>query len=385
MKTPLAWLNLLHNKSRTAVAVAGVAFSVLLVFMQLGFLGAVGKTATMSYDGMDFDIVLRSPEYLYIIEPRTIPLERMQQAETVAGVASARPFYAAIHVWRHPTSGQTRAILCMGFRPDQNVFLVPGIRDQAVLLNRPNTLLIDRLTRREFGPVNGDKFSQDDIGTQPEIGHKRMSIVGTYQQGTGLACEGAVVMSERSYKRVFSGLFDNAVCLALIKVTPGVDVDEVAQRLRESLPPEEVLVLNRAETIKFEHDRWVHETAIGTIFKTGVIMALVVGVAIVYQVLSSDIEDQLPQYATLRAIGYSNRYLAGIVLTQGILLAALGFIPGWLVSQTLYLIIASVAYLPISMSLDRVVVVFLLALLMCAASGLAALRKVRAADPADLF
>src|SRR4029078_11475092 len=102
MKTPLAWQNLVYNKVRTAVALAGVGFAVILIFMQLGFLGAVRKTATQIYDPLDFDLMLRSPAYLHLTEPRSFPRDRLLQAASLPEVAKARTFYLGLSEWQAP-------------------------------------------------------------------------------------------------------------------------------------------------------------------------------------------------------------------------------------------------------------------------------------------
>src|SRR5687768_16319706 len=102
MKTPLAWKNLVHNKVRTSVTLDGVSFAVILIFMQLGFLGAVRKTATQIYDALDFDLMLRSPSYLHLTEPRSFPRERVYQAASLAEIAKARPFYLGLSEWQAP-------------------------------------------------------------------------------------------------------------------------------------------------------------------------------------------------------------------------------------------------------------------------------------------
>src|SRR5208283_1763479 len=91
MRTPLAWYNLTYNKARTAVAAAGVSFAVVLVFMQLGFLGSVETTVTRFFDAMNFDLLLRSPNYLHLSDTRFFPLQRLYQAAEVDGVKSAVP------------------------------------------------------------------------------------------------------------------------------------------------------------------------------------------------------------------------------------------------------------------------------------------------------
>src|SRR5882724_9039913 len=100
MKTPLAWLNLVHQKKRTLVAVAGVAFAALLVFMQLGFYGAAEGTATIIYDQLDFDIILLSPQYIDLSRAGTIPSERLRQALAIEGVAEVAPVQVSFGSWR---------------------------------------------------------------------------------------------------------------------------------------------------------------------------------------------------------------------------------------------------------------------------------------------
>ena len=102
MKTPLAWKNLSHNKVRTCVGVAGVGFAVILIFMQMGFKGGVASTATQIYDALDFDLMLRSPAYLHLTEPRSFSRTRVFQAASLAEVKHARPFYLGLSEWQAP-------------------------------------------------------------------------------------------------------------------------------------------------------------------------------------------------------------------------------------------------------------------------------------------
>ena len=114
-------------------------------------------------------------------------------------------------------------------------------------------------------------------------------------------------------------------------------------------------------------------------------MALVVGAAIVYMILSTDVANRLPEYATLLAMGYSRRYLASIVMTQAVALCILGFLTSWAIAEVLYRVTYWLSNLPLEMNPSRVFIVLLLGLFMCCASGLLALRKLWKAEPANLF
>ena len=176
------------------------------------------------------------------------------------------------------------------------------------------------------------------------------------------------------------------VNLGLIKVDKRWKdrVDEVARKLEKQLP-DDVQVLTREETFSRERDRWVKRTAFGSIFQMGIGIALFVGTVIVYQVLSSDLASLLPEYATMKAMGYGNRYLASVVVQQALLLSVFGFIPGYLCSVLLYFITSSGTRIPMEMTSYDIIRVFVLAVLMCCISGLAASRRVFRADPASLF
>jgi putative ABC transport system permease protein len=205
MKTQLAFHNLAHNRVRTAIAVAGVSFAVSLVFVQLGFLGGVRKTATLIYDALEFDIVLRSPDFLHLCEARSFPRDRLLQAAATQGVASAKPFYISIHQWQEPRTFESRGIVVMGTDPYDPVFSKPEIREKAKKLVAPEFVLIDTKTRREYGPQNGKKFGDEDKGVTTSLGYRKVEIVDHFTLGTGLAANGAVLMSTDGFARVMQG------------------------------------------------------------------------------------------------------------------------------------------------------------------------------------
>lgn len=384
MKTPLAWLNLTHNKMRTFAAVAGVTFAVVLIFMQLGFLGTAEQTADLIYSTLDFQLVLRSGQYRRLSESGTFPDTRLYTASSLPEVAGVSPFHVAPCQWRNPHTGRKRLILTMGVPPEDPVFVVEEMRRKVALLTDPEFVLIDRMSRPEFGPANHVRFGDDDIGAEEEVNQRRIRIVGNFLLGAGFEGDGAIIINERGFRRLLPGRKPDAVNLGLVRLRSGADPESAARRLR-ALLPDDVQVLTKAEVIERERRMWVDEMAIGIIFKMGVAVALLVGTAIVYQILSSDVANHIAEYATLKAVGYSNPFLASVVLQQAAILAVLGFLPGLFISQGLYVLTHHMTNLPIDMTVLRVVFVFGLSVTMCMLSGLGALRKVYQADPADLF
>ncbi|HEX6962204.1 MAG TPA: hypothetical protein VF175_10080, partial [Lacipirellula sp.] len=307
MKTPLAWKNLVHNKVRTAVALAGVGFAVILIFMQLGFLGAVRKTATQIYDALQFDLMLRSPAYLHLTAPRTFPRERVFQAASLPQVEKARPFYLELSEWQVPQAddvppdqwqGDWRGIIAMGVDPNDPPFIPEELREKSRRLTDPRFVLIDRKSKPEFGPRNGVRFSEQDIGVETVLGSGRIQIVGTVALGTGLAANGACIANFEGFARACPWQPLDETNFGLITLAPGVDPNEAKARVQAllgpvttdataSARPADVEVLTRDDVIQREEYRWVVQTPLGRIFTFGVWVAMFVGVAIVYQVLST--------------------------------------------------------------------------------------------------
>ncbi len=404
MNTPLAWKNLVHNKVRTAIGVAGVSFAVILIFMQLGFLGGIIKTATQIYDALDFDLMLRSPAYLHLTEARSFPRSRLHQSASLSEVSHARPFYLGLSEWQAPTDGEWRGIITMGTDPSNPGFLSPVICEEITKLTDLRFVLLDTKSKPEYGPAAGNKFSSADIGVETTLGPQRIRIVGLIELGTGMASNGACITTPEGYVRACPWQTIEDVTFGLLRLRDPASAESVRARLYQlfSIPQVDSLgssspsdpaqytnadveILTREEVLQREEFRWVHETPLGQIFTLGVWVALFVGVAIVYQVLSSDIANMMSEYATLKAMGYGAKYLTQVVLSQSVLLAIFGYVPSLLVSWVLYRVVEALSGMPMILTPTILITVLLLSIFMCVLSGVAALRKLYQADPVDLF
>jgi putative ABC transport system permease protein len=376
MNTPLAILNLLHQKVRTCVAVLGVAFAIVLVFMQLGFLGAVEATATLLYERLDFDLLLVSADFREVNRPGTFPKERLQQVETFTAVEHVVPLYVGFHLWRNPDSRHRRLIMILGFRPPDHAFRFPEVEDSLPELQQLDNVLIDRRSRPEFGPR--------DRGVTTEIGAHKVTVVGQFALGGGFAADGMIIGGDQTFARIFGGLPLDRANLGLIKLQPGASGEETAASLNRVLPVD-VRVWTREGIEAHERQHWLRNTSLGIIFGLGVFVALMVGTVFLYQVISSDIASHLAEFATLKAIGYGSGYLSRVVFTQALIVALVSYVPGLIVALGLYSVTRQYAAIPIGMTVARAALVLILATAMCSLSGFFALQKVKAADPADLF
>ena len=348
--------------------------------MNLGFRGALIQTTTTVYEQLNAEIILLSPLSLEITTTTPFPRERLYQVAGIEGVERVMPLYVNYLLWRNPETRISRAMFTYGVNPQDPIFLMPELQSSEAIkcLERPNTVLIDHLSRPEFGPQT--------IGLETEASRRRVEIGGQYSLGGGFATDGTVIMSDQNFLRFFSPRTLATIDLGLIKLTTGANANQIAEAMRAILP-EDVLVLTKAEAIVHDRTYWLQTTSIGFIFSMGVAVSFAVGTMIVYQILFTDIREHLAEYATLKAMGYRNRYLFRLVLQEAVLLAIMGYIPGLIIGLGLYQLTrqATAGSLPVSMPWGRAVFVLLLTVMMCSLSGLISVRKAMTADPADVF
>jgi len=375
---PLARLNLLHQKGRTAVAVAGISFTVTLLFMQLGFVGSVLRSALLVYDAMDFDLLISSPKYIAITQPEMFPQARLYQAGGLPEVEDVRPLYVTRILWRNPETRYRRAVVMLGVDPANSGFSESRngeLARQIPALAKPDTVLVDRLSRPECGPR--------ETGTVTEAGTHRLTIIGQFTLGPGFEA-GQVIVSDQTFSKLCGDRPLADVNVGLVRLRSGADPEKVQKELQDRLPSD-VVVLTRSQVAWREQRFWVISTPTGIIFGTGMLVAILFGLVITYQVLSLEVAQRLSEYATLKALGFSDRFLDGIVVRQALLLSGASFLPGIVGALAIYHGVQSVTQLPVEMTFARAVSVLILTLIVGAASGLMSLRILRRADPVDLF
>jgi len=379
---PLGWMQLRHRPLRLFVALAGIGFAVLLIMMQLGFRSALFESAVRFHERFRYDIALFSPDSVFIVRPQPFSIRRLYQTLAFEEVEDITPVYIFPAVWKNPWTNDRRSINAIGLSPEDDVLDAPGFSVALQALTQQDTVIFDMASRPEFGPVAD---AVRDAGTlKTEINDREMDVVGLFEMGTSFGIDGTIITSDDNWLRLFPERLRNEIHLGLIRLTSSADPDTVRDQLHAYLP-KDVLVLTKADFVDRETDYWASATPIGYVFAFGAIMGFVVGAIIVYQILFSDVSEHLNEYATLRAIGYSNSFVSGIVIQQAIILALLGFIPGVLISNGLYSTAADATHLPIEMTLERVLTVLLMTLAMCSISALLAVRKLRRLDPAEVF
>ncbi|GAB1541330.1 ABC transporter permease DevC [Scytonema sp. NUACC21] len=386
-RTPLGWLQLAHQKGRFLVALSGIAFADVLMFMQLGFQTALFDSNTRLHQSMKADIFLVSPQARNLAYLSTFPRRRLLQAMDVPGVQSAQGMYLGFIDWKNPQTRKETGVLIIGIDPNKPAFNLPEVNSQLNAIKIPDTVLFDRGSRGDYNEV----FAQVDKGkpATTEIERRTITISGLFKVGASFIADGSLIASDQTFLRIFSRQEAGSVNLGLIQLKPGYDeeqVKQVANALKYHLRgSNDVRVLTKEEFVEFEKNHWQQSTPIGFIFSLGVTMGFIVGVIIVYQVLSTDVNAHMKEYATFKAMGYRNAYLLGVVFEEAIIMAVLGFLPGITVSFGLYSLTRNATNLPLYMTLARAFQVQILTAIMCMISGAIATRKVQSADPADMF
>jgi len=371
----LAWRILVHEKGRTALAFAGVFIAILLVFIELGFFVAVPQGGMLVYDHMRFDLLLASTDYQFQGQPWQFPRARLAQAAAIAGVTRATPLYFAGGSWQDPSGGIRLDVFLIGCEPPAQPFRDGDIERQQNLLAETNTILVDDTTRSIFGPLT--------TGRKVDIDGAPVVIGGRYRLGTGFLGIGVALMDEANFFRVTHRRQD-PVNLGLITLGPGLDPANVKAELRQKLP-DDVQVFTRGELTTHENSYWTLRTSVGLIFGSGLLVSLIVGIMVLYQTLATQITRHLPEFATLKAIGYGDASLAAVVVIESAIIVIAAFVPAAAAAMAIYALIRSETLLPLAFSAANVGGVLAAVLIMSVISAFLSVSNLRRADPAEIF
>ena len=381
-RIPLASLMLIRQPVRLAVALAGISFAGILMFMQLGFRDGLFDASVTVHRLFDADIVLISPRSTSSVSMAGFPQRRLVQAMALPEVEGITPVNWNLLLWRNPETRGTRSILALGFEPSDPLLTDPTLAPKAKELTQKGRVLFDERSRPEFGPV-ADWFREGRV-VESEISGKRVRVAGLIELGTSFGADGNLLTSSETFRELLPNTPPGSIEVGLIRLNAGADTQLAVERL-QSLLPDDVTVLTKQGFIDFEQNYWKSSTSIGFIFTLGAAMGFVVGCVIVYQVLYTDVSDHLPEYATLMAMGYRLSHLLGVVVREGFYLAAMGYVPAYMAGQGLYWFVRDATKLPVGMDLSRALTVLVMILVMCMLSSFLAMRRLIDADPAEIF
>jgi putative ABC transport system permease protein len=391
-RTPVAWLQLSYQKVRLLVAILGVAFSIILIFTQLGLRAMLFNGVTLLPENLNGDLYLIS-SYTEVIRDSSFPNVYLYQADAVEGVADVRPLYVSIGSWVDPKLLKTAdedevdadiessTMQIIAFNPNKPVLNLPEVNQQLNLLAAPGSILYDRLSKSKSGNIPQLFANQGQVSSI--LDNRRVTVLGLFNLGSTFYFDSVGVMSDWNYKQISADADLDQVSLGVISLEPEANPQAVIKGIKQSLS-KDIKVLTKAELAEAE----VAEVATwpeGKVLNFGAGIGFVVGIIIVYQVIYTDVSEHLPEYATLKAMGYKDRDLSLVVFQESLILAVMGFIPGYLASFGIYYLMTNFIELTVTMSPAIALRVFILNLLMCIISGAIAIKKLRTADPADIF
>jgi putative ABC transport system permease protein len=376
----LAWLQLIKKKGHFAVAVSGVTFAVTLMFTQIGLLDALLNASIRLYRHIAADAVITSWDYRFQQGTALVPKRRIAEVLAVNGVEQCIPLQISPLVFENPETHEQHAIMVIGFPLEDGIWT---FKDQSVdfhLLNVMGSAIYDSRSRAVFGPLPQMLSAHGPV--RVIVARRSVDVVGVLALGPGFGNDGYLFTSDATH----DALIPNSTqpMAGMIRFKPHADRERVLRDLREILPAD-VRVTAYDQFLQDEKDYWVRRTPTGIIFTATLFLGVVVGGVVVYQILYSDVMNHLPEYATMKAMGYSDRKLFRVVMIQAICMSIIGFIPGLLIAAVIFLLLEKITFLPLAMTLTRIGEVYALTLFMCAAAGATAMRALRAADPAEIF
>jgi putative ABC transport system permease protein len=371
----IAWQMLSDKPARLALSTLGVAFSVVIMFMELGFFNGTNDSSANLPPLFACDLIMSHPEKNHLKTGEEFAFPRLQQVRDVPGVAAVVKFNTQADYWWNPQDRTRNRALLMGVDLHDPMFAVAGIREHRAELQLPGTVLYDRLSRHDLGQV--------EVGTRTQLAQTAVRVVGLFELGPNFTYEGHIVTSLDNF-RAITGQPENVVDLGLIRVQPGADVEAVRAEIYRRLP-KDILLLTPAEILQREIIITTQRSPAGIVFGIGLIVGFAIGTIICYQILFNEVNDHLPQFATMKAMGHPPRFISGIVLSEALLLSIAGYIPGLIAAFGIYHAIEHFTQIRMFLTVPRSLLVLVLASGMCLLAARFAVKRVHATDPADLF
>ena len=380
-RLPIGWLQLTHNRTRFAAAIAGVAFANVLVFVQLGIMNSMAVATLKPYEFFRADIIISAADANALADGGNVARQWMLQALADPDVTGGMGLFVGNVPWDR---GQTDiSLTTFGIDPFKPDFIAPEIATDLNLLQVKDAAILDRLARG-FG-------REEAVAIRPqtplsfETEGRTVTAYTTFSGGGGFGGDGYMLVSDQTFLSLFPARSSAAPDHILLRIRPGAQADQISQRLRSLISDTSLRVRSyadaMAEDLRYQQTR----RPTGVIFGFGVFIGVLVGLIIVYQVLSTDVADHLREYATFKAMGYGQGFFLGIVFEEALVLGVLGFIPGLIVGTTILTVMGKVTTLPLSMTPMMAATVFVGTIVVSSLSGAIATRRVAAADPADLF
>ena len=381
-RTPIAWLQLSHRPLRLAAALAGVGFANVLVFFQLGLSGGLYDSQKRPIQQFNGSLAVIPRRYTNFGEPAGFSRSRLLQVLGFQGVRGVSPLRLGKLQWLNPETQESTQALVMGVDPGNPSLMLPELSAQRSSLQLQGGVLFDKASKTSAGPVAARLEQGQSFNT--ELNGQRTNVNGLFQLGLTFAADINLITSTSNFQTLFPDRDPDEIQIGVVQLQSGADVSDVQKRLNKVLEPSlQVLTVEELQQREVEH--WKRNTSFGLIFGLGVLVGFSVGGIVVYQILYSEVGEHISEYATMKAMGYDDRFVVAIIIQESVILASLAFLPSLIVSALLYRVLMQATGLLVVMSFSRAALVFTMTLLLCSGSGWLATAKLRRLDPADVF
>lgn len=380
-RLPIGWLQLTHNPMRFAAALVGVAFANVLVFVQLGIMTSMGTATLRPYSFFDADVMISAADANGLTDGGNVARQWLLQAMADPDVADGMGLFIANAPWDRGDADIS--LTTFGVDPAKPTYVVPEIAGDLPLLEVQDAAILDRLARGLGREVAAAIRPQSPLTFETQ--GRTLTAYTTFAGGGGFGGDGYMIVSDQTFLALFPARSSNAPDHILLRLQPGADVPAVVARLRRLISDPALRIRSYADAAQEELTYQQTKRPTGIIFGFGVLIGVLVGLVIVYQVLSTDVADHLREYATFKAMGYGQRFFIGIVLEEALILGVLGFLPGFAIGATILTVMGKITTLPLAVTPFMAITVFVGTVVFSALSGAIATRRLAAADPADLF
>ena len=381
-KVPLVAALIVRQPIRTITGICGIALACLLMFVQLGFRDGLFNQSVRVHHALITDLVVINRDSSSLATMRPFPGQRLGQIYGDKDVVEVNSLRIRPLRWRNQLTDRSRNILAIGVNPNNPQLDLGATREDTDSIKGLFNVLFDADSRKEFGPIatyvrRGEKVSS-------EVNGYRLNVSGLISIGPSFAYDGYIVASRQTVEALITDGTQGDAELGLVTLKEGSSKMDAMKRIQASMPGD-VKVLTKQEYIEYERNYWRNGSSIGFVFNFGTLLGLVVGATMIYQVLYTDVTDHLPEYATLRAMGYNMRYLYSVVIRQGMVISLMGYIPSLGLGTLAYVIIRKGTNIGVEMTSSIMVAVFVLSIISSSLSAILVTRRLWAADPVEIF
>jgi putative ABC transport system permease protein len=369
----IAFRNLFYDRLRFIATVIGIVFSIVLVTVQMGLYLGFGRTVTTMIDHASADLWVVPRGTKCFEDPSLLDARERYRALAINEVAEAIPVVIGFADWRM-SSGETTPVFIVG-SDLRSGGLQPWnlVEGQVEALSAPRAVAIDR--------SYFDRLGVSGIGSTAEIRQQPVTVAAV-TSGIRSFTTTPFVFMDVNRARAHTGIPSSKTTYFLIRLSPNSDSNLVRRQLMSNIP--DVEVLTPAEFRERSRTFWLFSTGAGAALFAGALLGVIVGTVIVAQTLYSSTKEHLNEFATLRAIGSSRRYIYKVIVCQALLSALIGFSIAALIGAAIVQLTAATA-LPIIITPELLVGLFLLTIIMCIGSAIAAIVQVTRIDAAIVF